>query len=216
MPTPDPARTLKALGACRDARAAARPFGTPQMAYLHCRRGDHLAWYFGRLAQGTDWGSPEHRRAALVSVICARYALPHVPEPHRGQIDEILAQIEGWARGTASLTQTDLLALRQRTLEIRSTLWRAYAAAAEYAADAYAYAAAEYAAEYAAAAYAAYAAAAAAADDAAAYAAAASDADASDAAYWSARQVARETALRDLARLIRAEFPRCPLPGGLS
>ena len=186
MPTPDPARTLKALGACREARAAARPFGTPQMAYLHCRRGDHLAWYFGRLAQGTDWGSPEHRRAALVSVICARYALPHVPEPHRGQIDEILAQIEGWARGTASLTQTDLLALRQRTLEIRSTLWRAYAAA--YAATYAAYAA-DYAATYAAT-----------------YAA----------VYWSARQVARETALRDLARLIRAEFPRCPLPGGLS
>ena len=198
MPTPDPARTLKALGACRDARAAARPFGTPQMAYLHCRRGDHLAWYFGRLAQGTDWGSPEHRRAALVSVICARYALPHVPEAPRAQLDEILAQIEGWARGTASLTRADLLALRQRTLEIRSTLWRAYAAAAEYTADA--------AAAYAAAA----------SNDAAAYAAAASDADASDAAYWSARQVARETALRDLARLIRAEFPRCPLPGGLS
>ena len=188
MPTPDPARTLKALGACRDARAAARPFGTPQMAYLHCRRGDHLAWYFGRLAQGTDWGSPEHRRAALVSVICARYALPHVPEAPRAQLDEILAQIEGWARGTASLTQTDLLALRQRTLEIRSTLWRvADAAAAAYAA----------------------AAAPAAAPAAAAYAAA-------DATYWSAHQVARETALRDLARLIRAEFPRCPLPGGLS
>ncbi len=210
MPTPDPARTLRALGACRDARAAAKPFGTPQMAYAHCRRGDHLAWYFGRLAQGTDWGSPEHRRAALVSVICARYALPHVPEPHRGQIDEILAQIEGWARGTASLTQTDLLALRQRTLEIRSTLWRAYDAAAAYAAAAAAAASDAY---DAAAAYAA-AAAAAASDEAAAYAAAASDA--SDAAYWSARQVARETALRDLARLIRAEFPRCPLPGGLS
>jgi len=204
MPTPDPARTLKALGACREARAAAKPFGTPQMAYLHCRRGDHLAWYFSRLAQGTDWGSPEHRRAALVSVICARYALPHVPEAHRGQIDEILTQIEGWARGTASLTRADLLALRQRTLEIRSTLWRVAAAAAAYAAAAAAYAAyAAYAAPYAAAAaYAPYA-----APYAAAYAAA---------VYWSARQVARETALRDLARLIRAEFPRCPLPGGLS
>ncbi len=143
-------------------------------------------------------------------MICARYALPHVPEPHRGQIDEILAQIEGWARGTASLTQTDLLALRQRTLEIRSTLWHAYDAAAAYAAAAAAAASDAY---DAAAAYAA-AAAAAASDEAAAYAAAASDA--SDAAYWSARQVARETALRDLARLIRAEFPRCPLPGGLS
>ena len=203
MPTPDPARTLKALGACREARAAARPFGTPQMAYLHCRRGDHLAWYFGRLAQGTDWGSPEHRRAALVSVICARYALPHVPEAPRAQLDEILAQIEGWARGTASLTRADLLALRQRTLEIRSTLWRVAAATAASAALAAAYAtyAAAAAATYAAAAAATYA-----ATYAAAYAA----------AYWSARQVARETALRDLARLIRAEFPRCPLPGGLS
>ena len=191
MPTPDPARTLKALDACREARAAARPFGTPQMAYLHCRRGDHLAWYFGRLAQGTGWGSPEHRRAALVSVICARYALPHVPEAHRGQIDEILTQIEGWARGTASLTRADLLALRQRTLEIRSTLRRADAKCAAYSAVAYAAYAADAAAD--AAAVAAY-----------------------SAARCSARQVARETALRDLARLIRAEFPRCPLPGGLS
>ncbi len=214
MPTPDPARTLKALGACLEARAAAKPFGTPQMAYLHCRRGDHLAWYFGRLAQGTDWGSPEHRRAALVSVICARYALPHVPEAHRGQIDEILTQIEGWTRGTASLTRADLLALRQRTLEIRSTLWRVAAYDAAYAATYAAYAAA-YAALATHAAFAADTADAALAADTA-FAADAAAYAASAAAYAAARQVARETALRDLARLIRAEFPRCPLPGGLS
>ena len=207
-PTPRPRRIpwqrqLKKLNACREARRWARPYATARIAWAACQRPDWLLWIVGRPSWGRTHGSPEHRQLALLAVLCARTTLHLVPEGPRAQLEEILAQIEGWAWGHLSLSRETLLVLRQRTWEIRRSLWRAAAYAAADAAAA-AVTAAVTAAAYAAA----YAAAVA---TTAAYAAAdAAAAAAGAAAYWAARSAALRAHRTGLCRLIRAAVP-CPL-----
>ena len=196
--TADTLDTLTALGACDDACEWVRdkPDQTPAALWASCPRGDWMAWYLGRLAARAGQGSPEHRRATLVSVLCARTATPHAGQ-WREEIEALLAQIEEWAHGDAGV---DLGAVWGRLWTIRSSA--AYAAyASSSAADAAAYAADVYASSSAAdAAAAAYAA-------ADAYAYAATDVYAADAA-------ARRAHLADLADMIRDAVPVVPLPGG--
>ena len=231
-PTPRPRRIpwqrqLKKLNACREARRWARPYATARIAWAACQRPDWLLWIVGRASWGRTHGSPEHRQLTLLAVLIARTTLHLVPEGPRAELEEILAQIEGWAWGHLSLSRETLLVLRQRTWEIRSSLWRAAADAAAAAVTA-AVTAAAYAAAYAAAVAttAAYAAAdayadAAAADAyataaayayayAAAYAAADAAAYATNAAYWAARSAALRAHRAGICRLIRAAVP-CPL-----
>ena len=127
---------LRALGACGEARRWARPYATARIAWAACQRPDWLLWIVGRASWGRPHGSPEHRQITLLAVLCARSTLHLVPEAPRAELEAILAQIEGWAWGHLSLSRETLLVLRQRTWEIRRSLWRAaaYAYAAAYAA----------------------------------------------------------------------------------
>ena len=175
---------LAKLSACSESLDWCKDFPTPEAAWEACTEPRWMAWILGRPSWGRAHGSPEHKQLTLLSCLFARTVLHLVPDPRRGQLDTILDTLEGWAWGHLSLSQTDLLALRQRAWEIRRPLWPAdaayaYAAAADVAADAaYAYAAA--------------------ADAAAA------------AAYWAARAAARQRHNVDLAALIRSAVP-CPV-----
>jgi hypothetical protein len=180
--------TIRATGACIDARKWLRSQESAEKAWHSCERGDWLLWIAARLL--TD--DAGRKLVVLAACDCAETALVHVPageERPRLCIDAVRA----WTRGEATIE------------EVRDRRGAAYAAYAAYAAapdepaatSAAAYAAyAAYAADAAYAAYAAYAAAYAAdAADAAAYAA-----DAADAA------AARKAHLAKLAGVVRTRI----------
>ena len=128
---------LTAIDACDPALQWVRdqPDQEPAALWATCPRGDWLAWYLGRLAARAGQGSPEHRRATLVSVLCARTATPHAGQ-WREEIEALLAQIEEWAHGVA---RVDLGALRGRLWAVRiSATNTAYYAALAAAHAAYA------------------------------------------------------------------------------
>ena len=140
---------LTAIDACDPALQWVRdqPDQEPAALWATCPRGDWLAWYLGRLAARAGQGSPEHRRATLVSVLCARTATPHAGQ-WREEIEALLAQIEEWAHGVA---RVDLGALRGRLWAVRiSATNTAYYAALAAAHAAYAVADAANAAAHAA------------------------------------------------------------------
>ena len=126
---------LRALGACGEARRWARPYASIRVAWAACTRPDWLIWLVGRASWGRTHGSPEHRQITLLAVLCARSTLHLIPGAPRAELESIMAQVEGWARGSLALSRDDLTALRRRAWEVRAPLWRA-AADAAYAAAA--------------------------------------------------------------------------------
>jgi hypothetical protein len=147
------AKTLRRLGACREAREWAKGKSLAEV-YEALHRADWWLWLAALV--GVD-----RKRVVLAACACARTALKYVPDGETRPIAAI-ETAEKWARGEAGVTLNDV---REAARASRA----AYAAAAAYDAAAAAYAAtyAAYAAYDAAddAAYAAYDAAAAADDD---------------------------------------------------
>jgi hypothetical protein len=180
-----PAWTSALAGACKEARAWAYDYETPESAWAACHRGDWLLWIAARLA--TD-----RKPVAMAACACARLSLKYVPTSELRPL-QCIEVTEAWCRGEATLT------------DVRKTRASAYASSAFYASSASADAAyAAYAASAAYAAYAAYADAAYASSSAssassaayAAYAAADADADA-----------ARSTTLAECADIVRRMVP---------
>ena len=115
--------TIRATGACIDARKWLRSQESAEKAWQSCERGDWLLWIAARLL--TD--DAGRKLVVLAACDCAETALVHVPageERPRLCIDAVRA----WTRGEATIE------------EVRDRRGAAYAAA--YAAYAAAYAAA--------------------------------------------------------------------------
>lgn len=129
---------LRSFCACDDALrwVAAQPDQSPQALWLACERGDWLAWYLGRLGQRDGYGSPAHRRAVLISCLCARTASRWWRDP---ESERAVSLAEQWAWGDETIT--------------RARLRSSYADASAYATASAAYVASASAA-YVAAAYA--------------------------------------------------------------
>lgn len=77
--------------------ACAQEDQSSEALWSTCPNGVWMVWYLAQLAIGTEAGSPEHRRAALVVASCAESALHRLSEKHRAVFEEMLRKVKSWA-----------------------------------------------------------------------------------------------------------------------
>ena len=124
--------TIRAAGACNDARKWLRDQPDPVTAWNSCERGDWLLWIAARVIT-----NPQQRMIVVLAACdCAETALAYAPAGE-DRPRQCIETVRAWTRGEATIEQ-----LREK----RADAAAAYAAAAAADADA--------AAAYAAAAYA--------------------------------------------------------------
>lgn len=190
---------LEAFNACDDAIewAEAQPDQSPNELWRECPRADWMLWYLGALAVRDGRGSPAHRRAVLITCLCARVSSCFWRD---SSCEKAVSLAERWAWGRA-MTCDELHAVAAAVVYANtpdtntcvSDTAHAAAARTAYAAGVYvdsAYGAAIYAAN-------AYA-------RTAAYAVA-------DSARTGVYTTVRTAYLADLADMIRAAIPEVPL-----
>lgn len=121
------ASLLETLQACTDCIPWAGGYSEYQEAWDACPRGNWMAWYLGKLAESTEDGSPEHRRAVLVTCLCVR-AFPTLSEESL----QSLGLIEEWAWGGESFRrEAQKLACSSLDMAVDDETHRAAAAAFE-------------------------------------------------------------------------------------
>ena len=130
--------TIRAAGACNDARKWLRDQPDPVTAWNSCERGDWLLWIAARVIT-----NPQQRMIVVLAACdCAETALAYAPAGE-DRPRQCIETVRAWTRGEATIEQ-----LREKRADAAAVYAAVYAAAA---ADA-AYAAAAYAAAAAAAA----------------------------------------------------------------